>query len=297
MTEIDFSCKHNILLQDEEGIRVPMDEPYYRIYEIAADTWRILSDGDYSYLLNADDEAILIDSGYGAGNIREWCERFLNKPVSKIINTHDHFDHTANNCYFDLAYMAEESVPLATRPFPSFDGITFPRDYPVQVVSDGEMIPFRGRDLQVFKIPDHAVGSIVILDRKRRILFCGDEMGMPFGKPLNGTVAHWAELMEKLVPYRSEYDTIWGGAGKADPDFVEKTLENCRRILAGEEGEVYCRPPFNAWEETAEDGRTVWKRRLPHPGDGPSDWEDESAWTRKLGDGPCGVIYDKRKIR
>ena len=42
----DFSCKSNILLEDEDGLRVPMSEPYFRSVEIAPKTWRILSDGD-----------------------------------------------------------------------------------------------------------------------------------------------------------------------------------------------------------------------------------------------------------
>ena len=149
----DFSCKSNILLEDEEGNRTPMSEPYYRVLEIAPKTWRILSDGDFSYLLEGEDgDAILIDSGYGAGNIREYCKNLIGQDVPRIVNTHHHFDHTANDGYFDLAYMAAESVPLATQPFPSFEGINFPRNYEVQIVEDGDTIPLKGRDLMVFKM-------------------------------------------------------------------------------------------------------------------------------------------------
>lgn len=44
--------------------------------------------------------------GYGAGDIRAYCQTLTKKPLSKIANTHHHFDHTANNSYFDLAYMS-----------------------------------------------------------------------------------------------------------------------------------------------------------------------------------------------
>lgn len=297
MKAIDFSCKHDILLEDEQGLCVPMDEPYYRSREIAPATWQILSDGDYSYLLAGDTEAILIDSGYGAGNIREYCEQLCGLPVPRIINTHHHFDHTANDGYFDLAYMAEESVKLATIPFPSFDGIDFPRTYNVQIVEHGDEIPLAGRDLLVLKIPDHAVSSIALLDRKARILFSGDELGMPFGKPINTTVANWAALMERLVPYRGDYDAIYGGGGSVDADIVEKYLENCRAILAGTEGVPFCMPPFNNYVKKDEQGRTIWKRRLPHPGDGPKEWHDDSEWKRKLEYAGCAVVYDNRKIR
>ena len=308
----DFSCKSHILLEDDEGVRVPMSEPYYRAEVIAPKTWKILSDGDYSYLLQGEDgDAILIDSGYGAGNIRAYCATLLGHDVSRIVNTHHHFDHTANDGYFDLVYMAEESVPLATRPFPSFDGIEFPRDYPVQTVGDGDIIPLKGRDLLVFKMPDHAVGSIVLLDRAGRLLFTGDEYGMPFGKPINTTVENWVRLSEKLVPYRGDYDAVWGGPGRCDPDIVQKLLDNCLAILGGAEGEVRVDPPFNNWEKTDALGHIIWKRRLPHPGDGPKNqkkgsdgdrkdlrWEEAQELTKRVyGKEPFAIVYDIHKIR
>ena len=314
MSEIrpfDFSGKSSILLEDEEGVRVPMSEPYFRTVEIGPKTWRILSDGDYSYLLEGDDgDAILIDSGYGAGNIREYCRNLIGHDVPRIINTHHHFDHTANDGYFDLVYMGEESVPLATRPFPSFDGIYFPRDYRVQVVGDGDVIPLRGRDLLVFKMPDHAVGSIVILDRTGRMLFGGDELGMPFGKPINTTVENWAHLCEKLLPYRGEYDMVLCGPGTADPDIVQKLYDNCQAVLHGAEGKPRVDPPFNNWQQTDEQGRIVWKRRLPHPGDGPKNqkkgsdgdvkdmrWNENQETTKRIyGTEPSAIVYDIHKI-
>lgn len=196
---IDFSSKKDIFLEDEDGLIVPMSEPYFRAKPIAPGTWQVLSDGDYSYLLEGDDEALLIDSGYGAGDIRAYCQTLTEKPLSKIANTHHHFDHTANNSYFDLAYMSAATKPLATIPFPSFAGIDFPRDYPVQIVGDGDVIPLKGRELLVFEIPDHAVGSLAFLDRKERILFSGDEF-MLMGKSLNGGVAHWLAMLQKLAP-------------------------------------------------------------------------------------------------
>ena len=315
MSEIkyyDFSCKSNILLEDEDGNRTPMSEPYYKTVEIAKDTWRILSDGDFSYLLKGEDgDAILIDTGYGAGNIREYCKSILGYDVPRAVNTHHHFDHTALDGQFDLVYMGEESVPLACRPFPSFEGIAFRRDYQVQVVGDGDIIPLKGRNLLVFKMPDHAVGSIVMLDRVNRLLFAGDELGMPFGKPINTTVENWARLCEKLVPYRKDYDMVLCGPATADPDVVQKLLDNCRAILNGAEGAPQEDPPFNNWQQTDEAGRIIWKRKLPHPGDGPKNqkkgsdgdgksilWTDKPVTTkRKYGQEPFAIVYDIQRIR
>ena len=67
---IDFSCKRDIYLQDEFGDIQSMAEPYFRKEQIAPGTWLIRSDGDFSYLVEGESEAVLIDSGYGCGNIR-----------------------------------------------------------------------------------------------------------------------------------------------------------------------------------------------------------------------------------
>ncbi|MGM9517611.1 MAG: MBL fold metallo-hydrolase [Acidaminococcus sp.] len=87
--------------------------------------WQIRSDGDYCYLLAGDDLAVMIDDGYGSGNIRAFAQTLTDKSVKYVINTHYHFDHTANDAYFDAAFMTAESVPYATIPYASCSpGIT-----------------------------------------------------------------------------------------------------------------------------------------------------------------------------
>ena len=147
MKELDWSCKENILIKGFDGRLIPMSEPYFESRQIAPGTWQILSSGDCSYLLAGEGQGLLIDSGYGAGNIREYCEKLCGLPVPWIANTHEHFDHTANNCYFDLVFLTEKAHERATTPFKSFQGIDFPKDYPAQYVKTRDVIPLPGREL------------------------------------------------------------------------------------------------------------------------------------------------------
>lgn len=293
---IDFSCKHDIWLEDEDGSLQRMDQPFFRAWPIAPGTWQILSDGDFSYMIEGEDEALFIDSGYGAGNIRAFAQGLTDKPLSRICNTHDHFDHTANNSYFDLAYMSRETRELATRPFPSFSGIDFPRDYPVQEVTDGDVIPLRGRDLRVFFIPDHAVGSLAFLDERARILFSGDEF-MAHGKALHGSVAHWAQMLEKLMPYRDRFGHLCADAWPMmDASIVYNQLACARHILAGNEGERAQPGRFHGEERVDAEGRRIWKRRIPHPGDGPADINRDIEYKRVMRFGGTSITYDVRHI-
>jgi glyoxylase-like metal-dependent hydrolase (beta-lactamase superfamily II) len=234
--QIDFSCKHHVMIQNEDGTMLPMDEPYFESVCIAPGTWQIRTDGDSIYLVEGDREAIVIDSGYGAGNLREYAQTLTEKPVKNIINTHDHFDHTANNAYFDKAYMSKETRPLATIPFPSFEGIDFPRDYPVEIVKEGDRIDLGNRTLEVFEIPDHAVGSIALLDSRERILFTGDEITPAF-KKINGSRETVLAQMEKLWNRRAEFDVIWSGAPvSCKPEIMESYIKSIRYLLDGGKG-------------------------------------------------------------
>ena len=276
---IDFSSKHNIWIDNGDGTRSRMDEPYFKSWKLAEGVWRILSSGDYSYLVEGEDEALAIDSGYGAGNIREYMQTLTDLPVRRIANTHDHFDHTANNSYFEMAYMSEATVPLATRPFPSFSGIEFPRDYPITVLHNGDTVPLKGRDLQAFLIPDHAVGSMAFLDRKGRILFSGDEF-MGKRKNLSGGLTSWYHSLERLYAVRSEFDIMYGGAFTVEADVVDKMfkaacigLETGGEPMRGGPGGPGGpgKPggphgPMNGPQFT-EDGEKLYHRMFPHPED------------------------------
>lgn len=276
MKPFDFTCKHHIWLQDERGSLQPMDEPYFSAELVAPHTWLIRSDGDFSYLVEGRREAVVIDSGYGCGNIREFCQSLTDKPLSRILNTHEHFDHTANNGYFDCACMSAAAQPRATIPSPSFEGIYFPRDYPVQTIGDGDVFDLGGRALEVFEAGDHTPGGVSFLDRDHRILFSGDEF-MSMGKNLNGSVARWEGLLSRLGARRSEFDTLLAGAGKLDASLFDRQLTACRRILAGEEGapvEPGKAGGFRYLPDPEGLGRMIVPRYRPRPEDAPKALSD-----------------------
>lgn len=275
---IDFSSKHNVMIRNQDGTLTPMDVPYYKTTLIAPGTWQILSDGDYAYLIEGDNEALAIDSTYGAGNIREYMQTLTKKPVRYVANTHDHFDHTANDSYFDRAFMSAYTRQYATIPFASFAGISFPRNYPVTVVGDGYVFHLGNRDIEVFEIPNHTMGDLGFLDRKERLLFSGDVF-IPITINGESSVARFAANMRKLEAHRSEFDRYAGGSAVGDASIVDKLLANAEYILAGHEGDPVTaqqrgpggpgRPPgASADEASIPPGTVVYGRHSPRPGDG-----------------------------
>ena len=268
MKELDWSCKKNILIKGFDGRLLPMSEPYFESRQIAPGTWQILSSGDYSYLLAGDGQGLLIDSGYGAGNIRKYCEELCGMPVPWIANTHEHFDHTANNGYFDLVFLTEKAHELATIPFQSFRGIEFPRDYPVHYVKTYDVIPLPGRELICFELGDHSPGGIAFLDKKSNILFSGDEIWST--KPLRTSPEFFGKKLETISEFRDDFDILYAGNGQYGAGVLDKLLICCRRAAAGEEGSL---PPedlglLGFWEDRLQDGTVIFDRIRPHMGDG-----------------------------
>lgn len=265
---VDWSCKHNILIQNKDGTLTPMDEPYYQVEQVAPDTWKILSSGDHSYLVAGEKEAVSIDTGYGAGNIRAFLQTLTDKPVRNVINTHSHFDHTANNGYFEKAFMAEEALTRATIPYASFAGIDFIQDYQRVAIDEGFVYDLGGRTLEVFKIPDHTPDGIALLDRRERLLFTGDEF-MEMGKMLNVSLTTFYGYLEKLMAHRGEFDRLCAGAKVFDASFLDGFYECTKYILAGHKGEPEQPQPRKPREmPKGPNGEIVYDRMMPHPGDG-----------------------------
>lgn len=296
---IDFTSKHNVLIQNADGTTTPMDTPYFTSKQIAPCTWQIQSDGDYCYLVEGDDEAVMIDTGYGAGNIRAYAQTLTTKPIHNVINTHYHFDHTAGDAYFDCVYLTQETKENATIPYPSFSDILFPRNYPTVIVSDGYVYPLKGRNLLVLEIPNHTEGGIALLDAKERILFSGDEF-MEMGIKINTSVEQFEKNMEKVKAHRSEFDTIAGGPGIMDASIVEKYLANAQYILSRKGNAVKAldapKANYQPKKVTASvpAGTTVYIRGSVRPEDGGPAAATE--YTMIMDYDGCRLTYDSRKL-
>jgi len=270
---IDFSSKHNILIMNSDGKLLPMDEPYFENNLILDNTYQIRSDGDYCYLLIGDEMGIMIDCGYGCGNIREYAERISGKPVKYVINTHYHFDHTANNSYFDLAFMGEESTDYVTIPYKSFIGINFPRDYPIIIVDDGYKINLGNREIEIIKYlyPNHTQGSIAILDEKNKLLFTGDEFLFPKRVELNHiTLEQFKKNMEKIYKFRNKFDKVLTGPGIRESsmidDYYNAAINAVKGTVDPRANEEIKKPVFKK-PEIPYNGHIVYLRGAPRKGD------------------------------
>ena len=85
-------------MDEQNNMPLEMIFGNYMSWKLDEKTWIIsFMDGtEYIYLLEGDEMAMLIDTGYGIGHLRDYVEKLTDKPVV-VVNTHFHPDHAAGN--------------------------------------------------------------------------------------------------------------------------------------------------------------------------------------------------------
>lgn len=155
----------------------------YVAWKMDEQTWIInfMNGSENMYLLEGDEKALLIDTGYGVGNLREYVEKLTDKPIV-VANTHFHPDHAAGNGEFECVYMskgAEIDAPSVNNPGAvPFDITKLPHaDYKKIYVGEGDKIDLGNRIIEILDVkPAHCNSSLFFLDRTHRMFFCGDEL-------------------------------------------------------------------------------------------------------------------------
>ncbi|MBN2040442.1 MAG: MBL fold metallo-hydrolase [Spirochaetes bacterium] len=214
-----------------------MAEGNFEIVKIADNSWRIEDGMVRAFLFEGTERALLVDSGFGEGNIREVVEGLTGKPVM-LVNTHGDDDHTGCNSLFDKAYMHPAEFAFYYEAVPS--------DAVVSPLWEGDIIDIGGRKFEVILIPGHTPGSIALLDRENRILISGDTISetpiFMFGKVRS--VPALIVSLEKLSKLSDSFDTVYPSHGPfpVSKDLIAKEIAVARKLINGElEGQD---PPF-----------------------------------------------------
>lgn len=75
------------------------ENPFVEVEKLADGVWSLLSPGGcptLCYLVEGAERALLIDTGFGVGDLKALCERLTDKPLL-VVDTHSHGDHVLGN--------------------------------------------------------------------------------------------------------------------------------------------------------------------------------------------------------
>ena len=227
--------------------------------KISPTTARIRAPGrELMYLVEGTEKAALIDTGSGLGFLRAYVEQLTDKPILVLL-THGHVDHAMGAGEFEEVYMnhADDYIYI------QHADMGFRRDglfLCPQKVEDSEIIPAKpleairqmaggdsfdlgGLHIDIYDLPGHTRGSVVMLIREERALLLGDACNyLTFlHEPYSTTVKAYKENLEAVKPLlEGKYDTVYlsHGPGKGSIGLIDGVIQVCADIMAGKTDDV-----------------------------------------------------------
>lgn len=218
--------------------------------------------GEQCYLVEGADRALLIDALTGVGSLKAFVRELTDLPV-QVVNTHGHVDHCGANfeygqCFIhpaDVGLMYEHSDPERRLGFaksgamfgelpvdPRPDDVVPPCPVKTFPVYDGDVFDLGGTVLEVIAVPGHSRGTIVLLDRARRVVYSGDACNVNTLLFLEGstTIEEYKESLLHFKSFQPDFDVMYGGHGlSAVPKtIIDEAIELCDEIMNGTDDAV-----------------------------------------------------------
>ncbi|MFP3156175.1 MBL fold metallo-hydrolase [Lachnospiraceae bacterium ZAX-1] len=212
------------------------------------------------YLLEGEDVALLIDTGFGLGDVMSFVSLLTDKPIT-VVNTHAHFDHIGGNPSFDNIYLDEKEQDvlklftdedylqkMAATMVPALARLLF-RPYIKKIVTpkiggtyhyiaDGHQFSLGGRDVEVIETPGHSPGSICLYDEHTKILFSGDTVcaqGIMLNLPYSCKPEVFLDSVQKLKARGDGFNQICPGhhTFPIDKAYFDKFIKCAEGIVDG----------------------------------------------------------------
>jgi len=251
-------------------------DPYVEVYEMQPGVFGLLEEsidgmGDvWLYLIVGEEKAMLIDTGFGLGDLKGLCAELSGGKELLVVNTHGHPDHAYGNAQFESVfcheyelgmlnqqnkhmwdYLFEDGVRGAQTIWAEFDerDIIPYRDYEIVPCISGFSFELGcGHEVELVHLGGHSAGSCGFLDKRNRCFFAGDDIinmrvGVFGGRPGEThadkcTVSTMRDNFETLSKRLDEFDYVYSGhfVTKLENTAVTAMLEACRAICADPAG-------------------------------------------------------------
>ena len=255
--------------------------------------------GEQSFLIEGSDKALLIDGLSGVGSLKAFVRELTELPVT-LVNTHGHVDHIGADFEYKEVYIAPEDIPLmyahsdmemrlgfaksgsmfAPLPTePKLSDVTVPGPVKTLPMKNGDIFDLGGVKLEVIAVPGHTRGTVVFLDRDRRIVYSGDACNrntLVYGEE-SASIEEFKESLLHFKEFQPAFDGLWGGHGGAmeQPEIIDSAIALCDEIMAGTDDAV---------EAVGFTGKACWYAK------------EKDQYYRRLDGGTANIAYSKDRI-
>jgi glyoxylase-like metal-dependent hydrolase (beta-lactamase superfamily II) len=221
-------------------------DPYVEIYQFRENIYGLFTEsadgmGDpWQFVIIGPERAMLIDTGFGIGDLKGLVEKITGSMPLIVVNTHKSFDHSFGNFQFDKVHCHEYQVPymkMQMNPriwdylfdendngiwmnFDRKDIVSFKEFEPIGC-QDGQIFNLGGDyEIELIHMPGHQAGHCAFLDKKSRILFSGDNIlsfyasigtikpnpNIPYGEYATVSALHYS--VERVARRLDEFDYL-----------------------------------------------------------------------------------------
>jgi len=206
--------------------------------------WVFTGDGGNVTAIVDDGSTLLIDSGLDSrvGELTDASFKATARPVTRLVNTHWHFDHTGGNVSFgseSVTIIAQENVKrrlssVQSVPFIGLrDGHYPTQALPTKTYSSSISLRQGGQQLTLVNYgPAHTDGDTIIYIAPANIAVVGDIFSNPFYPIIdlasNGSIDGIIDSLNEILVQTDEQTKIVPGHG---PVATRSDLENYRDTL------------------------------------------------------------------
>lgn len=231
---------------------------HFRIQTVSQHLSRVvLPCGVCVYLVQGSRGAVLLDTGFGIGDLRRFVEQQVQTPY-RVWLSHGHLDHAGGSAQFDAVYLSPADFALErthntwqrryseilSGPGGAPDGfgpdlLQPSRSAPYRPLEDHAVLDLGGVQVQAIPVPGHTAGMMVFLIPEDRIALFGDACGeMTLLK--KEALPAYAQALRHLQTYESQFDTVLRNHGTfwSDKRILRDNLALTEEILAGQDAAV-----------------------------------------------------------
>ena len=268
----------------------PEIDPYAEVYQYRDNMWAIYTEsfdgaGDpWMYVLEGPEKAMLIDTGFGIGDLKSLVEKLIGDKELIVVNTHAHYDHCYGDSQFEKVYCHEYEVDNLTKkrdphiwdylfdeegkpqftyfekedivPFHEFEIIGVPDGYTWDL-GDGYLV-------ELVHLPGHTPGMSAFYDLHNQDIFIGDTNGI--GKPFEDdkypeyyTVEALRNALRKLSPRFPDIKGVFPGHGTLDqPNVALQNILDAAELVCAHPDVYDAVKEFSRWGVT----RTIYSKNI-----------------------------------
>lgn len=235
---------------------IKLADNVYHLYE---------SNGVYCTLITGSERALLIDTGFGCGDIAGSVSAITGKPVL-LVNTHGHFDHIQANHLFPEAHIGKADVRLLKVNGDLVHKIGFlllflskassaeRKQYVKNIVAgkrriaeieDGHVFDLGDMSIKAVLTPGHTQGSLCFMDETNRFIYSGDSVSnhvwLCFDE--SSSIPAYVRTLERLVSLTDDsYEIVSSHSGVPHHSGILQKLIHCCENARLEESTPYIHP-------------------------------------------------------